>query len=270
MPFPAFYMAFEEAPEFSFAGQRQCFEGVYVRQITTGFALSISVLPQRHRFGSLADVLPNIVIDLDQDADITLAEALDAAMVKSRARFATAEPLALPEDVIEQAADAGIRLQAANPPAEKVVAERNIAAEAAVREALAIVANSLCLLSAQPDDLLVEDGWDGASSEEELSLETGSKKARQRAKAELLERGALPVRRISLKLDQSAGRSDYGEASETGGTVRTHWRRGHWRRQPTGAGRQEIRLLWIRPVLVSPASGMAADLSIYTIRRPSP
>ncbi len=33
----------------------------------------------------------------------------------------------------------------------------------------------------------------------------------------------------------------------------THWRKGHWRRQHFGKGRQEIRLVFIRPVLVNAA-----------------
>ncbi len=33
----------------------------------------------------------------------------------------------------------------------------------------------------------------------------------------------------------------------------THWRRGHWRQQPCGEGRQQHRLLWIRPTLINGA-----------------
>lgn len=35
-----------------------------------------------------------------------------------------------------------------------------------------------------------------------------------------------------------------------GSTKRTHWRRGHWRRQGFGPGLIEHRIIWIRPVLV--------------------
>ena len=38
----------------------------------------------------------------------------------------------------------------------------------------------------------------------------------------------------------------------THSSPRTHWRRGHWRNQPVGAGRQGRELRWIRPVLVKP------------------
>lgn len=31
----------------------------------------------------------------------------------------------------------------------------------------------------------------------------------------------------------------------------THWRRGHWRNQPHGPGRQMQRLVWIRPCMIN-------------------
>lgn len=37
-----------------------------------------------------------------------------------------------------------------------------------------------------------------------------------------------------------------------GGTVRPHWRKGHWHTVLTGAGRKERRLRWFQPVYVNP------------------
>ena len=34
-------------------------------------------------------------------------------------------------------------------------------------------------------------------------------------------------------------------------TPRTHWRRGHWREQRIGAGRSQIKSMWIEPILVN-------------------
>jgi hypothetical protein len=36
--------------------------------------------------------------------------------------------------------------------------------------------------------------------------------------------------------------------------VRTHWRRGHWRRQSHGPQKSLVKRVWIRPVLVNPAT----------------
>lgn len=44
-------------------------------------------------------------------------------------------------------------------------------------------------------------------------------------------------------------------SSFTGGSrtdVRTHWRRGHWRRQAHGPSKSLVKRVWIRPVLVNP------------------
>lgn len=37
-------------------------------------------------------------------------------------------------------------------------------------------------------------------------------------------------------------------------SVRSHWRRGHWRSQPVGTGRLERKILWIKPIYVNAAS----------------
>lgn len=41
-----------------------------------------------------------------------------------------------------------------------------------------------------------------------------------------------------------------GPATGTHTSPRMHWRRGHWRQQPFGAGRSQIRRIWIEPALV--------------------
>jgi hypothetical protein len=42
------------------------------------------------------------------------------------------------------------------------------------------------------------------------------------------------------------------QASPKGGTVRPHWRKGHWHTVLTGAGRKERKLRWFQPVYVNP------------------
>lgn len=36
----------------------------------------------------------------------------------------------------------------------------------------------------------------------------------------------------------------------SGGTVRMHWRRGHYRQQPFGEGRRDHKIIWIEPTLI--------------------
>jgi|688.fasta_scaffold306744_2 hypothetical protein len=42
------------------------------------------------------------------------------------------------------------------------------------------------------------------------------------------------------------------QTSPKGGTVRPHWRKGHWHTVLTGAGRKERKLRWFQPVYVNP------------------
>lgn len=42
----------------------------------------------------------------------------------------------------------------------------------------------------------------------------------------------------------------HNPSEPTGRHVTTHWRRGHWRRQPHGPGRTERKLIFIKPILV--------------------
>ncbi len=39
----------------------------------------------------------------------------------------------------------------------------------------------------------------------------------------------------------------------------SHWRRGHWRRQPVGEGRRDNRMTWIRPIFVNPDPKESTD-----------
>jgi hypothetical protein len=48
-----------------------------------------------------------------------------------------------------------------------------------------------------------------------------------------------------------------------GASKKSHWRRGHWRRQAVGQGRAERELRWIRTVLVN-ADRFKGDLKDTT------
>lgn len=66
------------------------------------------------------------------------------------------------------------------------------------------------------------------------------------------KRDPLPVtmlgRNFLLRKESLTTRSSLAK----GGTVRPHWRKGHWHTVLTGAGRKERRLRWFQPVYVKP------------------
>lgn len=49
-------------------------------------------------------------------------------------------------------------------------------------------------------------------------------------------------------------------ANQSGGSVRLHWRRGHFRQQPFGIGRTQHKVIWIEPMMV----GGKSDVGIPT------
>ncbi len=68
-------------------------------------------------------------------------------------------------------------------------------------------------------------------------------------KRRIKERSALTA--DSYALVRLIGREiSSAKTTSTGSSVRTHWRRGHWRQQRYGDGLIQIKRLWIKPVIV--------------------
>lgn len=113
------------------------------------------------------------------------------------------------------------------------------------RAALRLVVNALCYMTAYPDD--VEASWPEGTPER-LKAQTTSPKFKEarNAKSKLEALGYVPV--------HFCGRAWTQPAVPSSGTgrkgVATHWRRGHWKRQPHGEGRKLRKLIWIMPTLV--------------------
>lgn len=123
-------------------------------------------------------------------------------------------------------------------------------------KALSLVVNALCYLTAYPDD--IDHQWPSeAPAKLIVDVESGGTPgARKRAAQQLSSEGFTMVRLCGAKFRQDE--AQLATLVGPGGSIRTHWRRGHWRNQMHGAGRQLRRLVWIMPVLVN-ASGVTAD-----------
>jgi hypothetical protein len=68
-----------------------------------------------------------------------------------------------------------------------------------------------------------------------------SKKKRSKRKGDLFKMGVIG-QNYYIKTE--------GDVN-LGGSMRSHWRRGHWRHQGYGANRSQIRLKWIEPMLIN-------------------
>lgn len=127
------------------------------------------------------------------------------------------------------------------------------------RQALRLIINGLCYLTAYPQD--VETRWPDGTPEPLLSkIEKATKpKEIQRTVSKLTSMGYTKV--------HFCGRA-FAELPQvpTGRDIATHWRRGHWRNQPHGPRMESRKLVWIMPVLVRKDRDAAAPAGkIYLV-----
>jgi hypothetical protein len=113
------------------------------------------------------------------------------------------------------------------------------------REALKLVINGLCYLSAYPDD--VELRWSDDTPKPLLNKINSATKAKevQRTTSKLTSMGYTKINYCgkSFEIKQSLVLGGNNE-------LRTHWRRGHWRNQPYGLNLSQRKIIWIMPVMV--------------------
>jgi hypothetical protein len=122
-------------------------------------------------------------------------------------------------------------------------------------EAMHLVANALCYLTAYPDDVLPV--WPHGTPQALLSsASTGTPRRRAKARSQLESMGFTKVHIFGSRMAASLKAAPTTEAEER--HPRAHWRRGHWRRQAHGENRQLRRLIWLMPTLVN-ASNPSED-----------
>lgn len=112
-------------------------------------------------------------------------------------------------------------------------------------KALRLVVNSLCYLSSYPEQ--VERVWPELPKHVQAQVSDKSKGNKKKMESMLEKMGYRPLHFCGLKFVQE--HVGIGGGSEE--SRRQHWRRGHWRNQPYGEGRQQYRLRWIQPMLVN-------------------
>lgn len=113
----------------------------------------------------------------------------------------------------------------------------------AYRSALRLVLNTLAYLKHYNADSRV--GWP-TQAPERLTAQTLSAAPKERARglSKLWALGFTPVTFLGEDFADKLRRSN------AGGTLRTHWRRGHWRNQLHGPAFSLRKLIWLQPTLV--------------------
>ena len=128
------------------------------------------------------------------------------------------------------------------------------------REAINLAVNALLFLSAYPDENTLEWPQDAPESLTKKADDGRTHKEKRRAESKLLSIGFTRIRFCRLP-----NRNNGDHPRITPGTVKQHWRRGHWRNQPCGEGRKQRKLIWIRPVIVNSGSDERVTGHIYTV-----
>jgi hypothetical protein len=119
---------------------------------------------------------------------------------------------------------------------------------AVYKKAVQLAVNSLCYVSAYPED--IQRAWPpGSPSHLTKQADEGTPKERKRATSKLAALGYVPVHLCGQLLIRK--QTEAASHAPGGGTTKaTHWRRGHWRNQTHGPGRSLKKLIWVMPMLI--------------------
>jgi len=118
-----------------------------------------------------------------------------------------------------------------------------------LKRGLALVVNCLLYLGVAPEDS--REQWDDRADTTLVEQATSAEKPGTRKTAErtLANKGYVKIRLIGHQFAASAAGQAFGES---GRTVATHFRRGHFRNQPYGPERSLHKVIFIPPVVVNP------------------
>ncbi|MEN2990104.1 hypothetical protein WG926_17425 [Tistrella sp. BH-R2-4] len=267
LPFRAFYLSFGDAFDARLPGPPNRIDGAYVSLSGTD-SLQIVVTTCRLDAGTssaaywpfsrdLYYYAPLDIADINRSFEQILDDAIGTE-IKLEADITEPDP-----DLVAERPDGHeVLIQDVRYLSQAEWAEYARDGLPAFRRALALIVNAMCYMTAEPQDTAL-DYPDDAPSELVKAVRTGKPSQRNRAKIQMLDRGFSFIRVIGSAL--SVRDLQTGTTGDGVGTLRPHWRRGHWRRQPHGLGRSEIRLVWIRPTLVGASAGESEAGHIYLI-----
>jgi len=132
----------------------------------------------------------------------------------------------------------------------------------AFREALKLIINGLCYISAYSDD--IETKWPADTPSPLLEKIINAKKPKEatRTESKLISMGYTKIHFCGKAFERLNKNS-----LPTGREVKAHWRRGHWRNQPWGPKLSSRKLIWIMPVIVhkDKAESLAEAGHIYYV-----
>lgn len=135
-----------------------------------------------------------------------------------------------------------------------------------VHAALSLVLNALFYLDGYGADTeaVVQDEAPSQLRESyEKACISKKPKAIRNARNALLSEGFSIVRLCGIK----ATKSDQDHEEVGGGSVRPHWRRGHWRMQPCGPQLSLVKRVWVRPAFIGKESAGEIKAHQYIVEK---
>ncbi len=272
-PFNSLYLAFGPQEDLDIYGDGLVLDGAYLSVIDGAgqriLQIWLTCVPRdlsedSNKAWPLDHCARHYYTAIDLKAEGTITEAVEAAFRKSL-QDALDRAAKSPEEVdtpwgkaVSRAGESALRSAAALDSGFPVM-----------KEALRLIVNAVCFLTAYPDRATPSWGESAPAELVEKAAAGLTPKKRRVAENELRSQGYVLVRYCHLEQSPRDGR-ETEELSAGGSKKRTHWRRGHWRNQAFGGGRQQHKLVWIMPFIVNKEGGGEVPGHLYLIEKSEP
>lgn len=119
-------------------------------------------------------------------------------------------------------------------------------AQTLMQQAILLLVNALFYIEStnnKKGDTVVEPGRD-TPVDQVVAWAQAQPAKRAKLRSRMTADGYVLVHLLGKELQFNRG-------AKTGGTVRSHWRRGHWRQQRVGPQRAQVERRWIKPTMVN-------------------
>ncbi len=251
LPCPAFYLHFGQASGLS--GDEVSIEGVFISGDSN--ALMMDLVPKG--FGSPffissieGEPLIHARVDL-QDPSMPATLALEQSVRMIQRQRDNALALHKEQEALLEAQYG--QIVKAPSPVESLDKHLPL-----IRKALGLILNTLFYLSAEPEDVIEQWSQDVPGEALETIRTTDKTGTRNTIENTLKKAGYTKVRYIGHMFTASKTGNDFKDAVSEGHTIATHFRRGHFRRQPHGPQRSLRKTIFVAPVLVNAGKGEPA------------
>ncbi|MBL0931801.1 MAG: hypothetical protein IBJ15_17010 [Alphaproteobacteria bacterium] len=254
LPFGAFYVSFADGFDGALPGKPNRIDGAYVAE-SGGTKLEIVLTSRRtdvrsgdaRSWPASRDIYYYAPLDIS-DKEKTFDRIIEAAVAAGDIKAHTTNTS--PDEQYVETDTPGLVLRDVSARTERAAAVYMRTGLPVFRRALAVIVNCICYLNTPRDHDAEASVVYPADAPPELAQKALARQgtASDRAATELLKLGYSRIDVLGGRISPSP-RIGQG----TAGVERsTHWRRGHWRRQPHGPARADRRTIWIMPVMVRP------------------